>query len=65
MSVLSGESTVGLLGLLGLLVYWKQNNKSPFVSVAIKARAEQVYLLCRAAATKRSAANLKGDLEEM
>ena len=38
-------------------------NKPPFVSVAIKARAEQVYLLCRAAATKRSAANLKGDLE--
>ena len=40
-------------------------NKSPFVSVAIKARAEQVYLICRAAATKRSAANLKGDLGGM
>lgn len=40
-------------------------NKPPFVSVAIKARAEQVYLLCRAAATKRSAANLKGGLEGM
>ena len=39
------------------------STKSPFVSVAVKARAEQVYLLCRAAATKRSAANLKGDLE--
>lgn len=39
------------------------DTKSPFVSVAVKARAEQVYLLCRAAATKRSVANLKGDLE--
>ena len=38
------------------------SDKSPFVSVAIKARAEQVYLLCRAEATKRSVANLKGDL---
>ena len=35
----------------------------PLVSVAIKARAEQVYLLCRAETTKRSVANLKGDLE--
>ena len=56
----------GLIGLIGdqpaYWCYWKQSNKSPFVSVAIKARAEQVYLLCRAAATKRSAANLKGDL---
>ena len=62
----------GLIGFIGdqpaywtYWCYWKQNNKSPFVSVAIKARAEQVYLLCRAAATKRSAANLKGDLEGM
>ena len=37
----------------------------PLVSVVIKARADQVYLLCRAAATKRSAANLKGDLGGM
>ena len=58
---------IGLIGAYwgsaSLLVYWKQNNKFPFASVAIKARAEQVYLLCRAVATKRSEANLKGDLE--
>ena len=35
----------------------------PLFSVAIKASAEQVYLLCRAAATKRSVAHLKGGLE--
>ena len=76
--VLSGVSTVDLLRLIGqnraywvywaywaYWCYWKQSNKSPFVSVAIKARAEQVYLICRAAATKRSAANLKGDLGGM
>ena len=41
------------------------HSKFPFVSVAIKARAEQVYLLCRAEAMKRSVANLKGDLGGM
>ena len=33
--------------------------KSPFVSVAIKVRAEQTCLFCRTAATKRSEAHLK------
>ena len=33
--------------------------KPPFVSVAIKVRAEQTCLFCRTAATKRSEAHLK------
>ena len=36
--------------------------KPPFVSVAIKVRAEQTCLFCRTAATKRSEAHLKGGL---
>ena len=40
-------------------------DSAPLVSVAIKARADQVYLFCRTEATKRSVANLKGDLEGM
>ena len=39
------------------------NNKPRLFSVAIKVRAEQTCLLCRTAATKRSEAHLKGDLE--
>ena len=37
-------------------------NKPPFVSVAIKVRAEQTCLFCRTAATKRIEAHLKGGL---
>ena len=43
----------------------ERSDKSPFVNVAIKGRAEQVNLFCRAEATKRSEANLKGDLGGM
>ena len=37
--------------------------QASLISVAIKARAEHTGVFCRAAATKRSVAHLKGGLE--
>ena len=43
---------------------WATTSPSLF-SVAIKARAEHTGVFCRAVATKRSVAHLKGGLEEL